>query len=78
MGRRMIVKVQLPVATNEEWPLALVYDKQRKIQEQIPVTPSLLDMLRGIDGAVRPKAFFEAALLDGTLVLGKEASWQTW
>lgn len=74
----MIVKVQLPVVTNEEWPLALVYDKQRKIQEQIPVTPSLLDMMCGTDGAVRLKAFFEAVLLNGALVLGKEAPWQMW
>lgn len=43
----VIVKVQLPIATNEKIPLALVYDKTRTIELQVPVTEIIKAKMQG-------------------------------
>jgi hypothetical protein len=52
----MIVKVQLPLMTDEEVPQALIYNEDRSVQFQVPVTDHIL---KGMDG--RFKRYFEAA-----------------
>lgn len=58
MGRKTIVKVQVPLMTSEEVPAALVYDKTRKHQGFYPVSPELMDLMDG-----EPKKYFEAEIL---------------
>lgn len=71
----MIVKVQVPLATNEKKPLALVYNEDRSIQFQMPVSAELLDKMEG-----RPKAFFRGVYNEEeqTFGLHEEAPWQDW
>ena len=69
----MIVKVQVPLSSNEEDPPALVYNKDRSVQHGVPVTWELIDALDG-----KPKAFFYASVRRTRLVLHRKAPWQTW
>jgi hypothetical protein len=69
----VIVKVQMPLMTNESIPQALIYSENHEIY----VTTDAVDF-REVMGD-RPKAFFQAKVLeDGTLEIGDEAEWQEW
>lgn len=77
----MIVKVQVPLATNTE-PVAMIYDKRRSFVTTVPVTKDIKKIMRG-----QFKLFFHAKLVKDKddprpnavkVELGKEANWQDW
>jgi hypothetical protein len=72
-GAAMIVKVQLPLASSEVHPKALVYDETRTIEVQVPITDALR---KRMDGS--PKRFFEAEVKAGALALGREVEDPGW
>lgn len=74
-NKPMIVKVQLPLSTNEPEPLALVYNENRKYDVFMRITPDLIKVMEG-----RPKAFFHATYdkVANNTILGKEAPHQPW
>lgn len=69
-----VFKVQVPLVTNHK-PLALVYNKDRSIQSQIPIDKTIKKLM-GND----LKLFFHGTYDDKTeeLTLGKRAPWQEW
>lgn len=69
---KLIFKIQLPLQTNAPEPMALVYTITRANMAHIPITPELKALMRG-----RTKAYFQAEVVDGTLVIGREVN-QTW
>jgi hypothetical protein len=69
----MIVKVQLPLITNEEVPLAFIYDETRNFQALVPVTSELLRIMEGSS-----KRFFKATLVQRNIELGKEVEDPGW
>ena len=69
----MIVKVQLPLNTNEVEPLALIYTKTRSFQAMVPVTKDIVDAMKG-----QPKAFFHAHTNGKNVILDKPAPWENW
>lgn len=74
----MIVKVQLPLHTTEPEPLALVYNRERTLLVQVPVIGGLVDAMRGTDGRVRPKAFFEATVIHDSVNIEHEVEDPGW
>jgi hypothetical protein len=69
----MIVKVQLPLATNLSTPLALVYGKGRTNMTQQSLNAATLKLMAG-----EPKAFFEAKWSDGRWLIGDRVDRQNW
>jgi hypothetical protein len=69
----MIVKVQLPLASSEETPLALIYDETKKFVTQVPVTDPLRAVMKG-----RAKAYFRAEIEKGSLVIESEVPPPPW
>ena len=57
--RTGIVKVQLPLSSNEPEPEALIYNKNRSLFQTFPV-----ELVAGIMQG-RPKAYFNAQWVDG-------------
>ena len=55
MKTETIVKVQLPLGSNDSVPMALVYSEGRKRMAQVAVSAGLRERMRG-----RRKAFFYA------------------
>ncbi len=72
---KTIYKVQVPLASSEKSPPALVYDEQRKKQIFMPVTDELLEFMDG-----EPKKFVFGAVNRKTdnFEIHKEAPWQRW
>lgn len=71
---QFIVKVQLPLSSNVDNPPALVYNKERTLMQQFPVTKDLKQLMGGQD-----KRYFHAALNEKKeLVLGKPTKHQPW
>lgn len=69
----MIVKVQLPVAQFGP-PLALIYNKDRTVHLQVPVT----DHIRKKMGFSH-KQFFKLEKMEaGEIKLGAKQPWQEW
>lgn len=74
-----IVKIQIPLASNEPDPPALVYNEDRSIEQTFPLNRAIVDMLTDSNGKTKPKAYFEAYLdEDGRLVIGHEVGEQNW
>ncbi len=75
LNKPTIVKVQVPLATNADEPLALVYDENRTFDVYMRITDGLLEVMKG-----RPKAFFYATYdkKNNNTIIGKEAKWQNW
>jgi hypothetical protein len=71
--KRLIVKVQIPITTNDPHPKSYVYDRHREIEEFFPITPDLLERMNN-----RLKVYFYATLEDGDLNLQEEAPEQEW
>lgn len=69
----VIVKVQLPLSTNLEVPEALIYNQDRSILCQLPVSD---DLKKSMGGAA--KQYFFAELRGTILHLDKRAPWQDW
>jgi len=55
----MIVKVQIPLASNVSSPEALVYDESRSFNTLLPIDEMLKAAMHG-----EPKKFFDAELVD--------------
>lgn len=73
--RTTVVKVQLPLSTNDPVPKAMVYDETRSFQKQIPVTSALRKKMGST-----AKRFFYATVTgnDGDVEIGAVASWRAW
>ncbi len=70
----MIVKVQQSLATSAEQRQMLVYNEDRTVFGQFPVTQEVLAVLSD-----RPKVFFHAEVDEtGFVQLSGEAPWQEW
>ena len=70
----MIVKVQLPLSSNQKDPPAFIYDEKKEVEMFVPITKELLEHMDG-----EPKKYFKAHILkDGTLMLDEEAEEQSW
>jgi len=68
-----IVKVQLPLRTNEPEPKALFYDETRDIWSFLPIDKPLKKAMGGAD-----KKFFYATMKGAIIHLEEEAPWQDW
>jgi hypothetical protein len=69
-----IVKVQLPLATNEPEPMALFYTEGKKFMILLPIDKHLLKKMKDDN-----KAFFYADITDSIKVtLHGRAPWQDW
>lgn len=69
---QIIVKVQIPLESNQEVAPALIYDRGRTFRRHVPLEEVAARM------AGRAKAFFYARLTFGQIVLGDEAPSQGW
>jgi hypothetical protein len=67
------VKVQRPITANVRNPPALIYNRDRSLQEQFPLTQELLVKLAGDF-----KAYYWASFKDGVLFLEERAPEQEW
>lgn len=73
MPNHFIVKVQLPIVTNDPNPQALVYDRYRRLCQHMPITKELLAAMGG-----EFKRYF-CAYMEGTeLHLDGQAGEQSW
>ena len=70
---QMIVKIQLPLASNAEEPEALATDERREFMRFVPITKELSDVMDG-----RPKKYFNAQLTESELILGAEVPNPGW
>ena len=69
----MIVKVQIPQATNDHDAGALIYNKDHTVCATVPITDEMLVAMEG-----EPKKFFHAHIEEENIALDKEAKWQDW
>lgn len=68
----MIVKIQMPLTTNDPDPQALVYNKNQSVYLNVPVAQAEPHM-KG-----RVKAYFHAKVEGDVVHIKQDASWQTW
>lgn len=69
----MIVKVQVPLLTNEPVPLALIYNKDKSYETTVPAR----DVAEAMGD--KKKAFFNAEIIeDGTLEIYDEVGDPQW
>jgi hypothetical protein len=74
MMMREIVKVQLPLATNDKKQMALVYNRDRSYMTQIFADQRLIRKMSDM-----PKRFFWATIPDeGKIVIEEDAPYQDW
>lgn len=73
MPARFVVKVQVPLVTNEPKPMALVYDEHRRIEQQFPITKALRRAM-----ARAFKAYFWAHMQGTELHLDGRTGDQPW
>ena len=72
-GLAVIVKIQIPLSSNQKNPPALIYNESRTLQEYVAVELVADIMLE------RPKAYFKAHIdKDKKLVIGEEVEEQKW
>ena len=69
---KTIVKVQLPLATNEAKPQALIYDQKRTVKMFTPVADVKNKMGK------ESKLYFHAIVDGDSLTLLERAPWQSW
>lgn len=68
----MIVKIQRPLFTTEERPMALVYNRGRAFQAQMPFTPEIAELFA--DGSL--KVYHHAKSKRGKLLIGERVEEQ--
>lgn len=75
----MIVKIQRPLMTNGDEPMAFVYNKDRlTINAMIPYF-EVEELFVAEDGEEPPsKVYHEAALINGNLEIGERVEDQDW
>lgn len=70
----MLCKVQIPIASNDPTPLALIYNRDRSFMTHVPICDELKKRMRG-----SLKEFFHAKKKpDGSVELLERATWQNW
>jgi hypothetical protein len=70
----MIIKVQLPLYSNEKNPEAFIYNEDRSVTVMLPVSQDIIDAMDG-----EPKKYFHATVSKkGILNIKAEAPWQDW
>lgn len=72
-GRKMIVKVQLSLATSANVQQVLVYSEDRKISWEGDASREIIRRMKG-----EPKAFFYAHIKNKVILLDDLAKWQEW
>jgi len=70
---RVIVKIQISLASSDGQSWAMIYDQSKTRIAQFEPPKLLLDIMKG-----RPKAFFYAILVNDKFVIEEEAPWQEW
>ena len=70
---QFIVKVQVPLASNHPEPEALIYNQDRSLMQQFPMSKALRQLMKGYD-----KRYFHAGFDKGTLTIGKPTKAQDW
>jgi hypothetical protein len=77
---KMVVKVQIPIVTNEAVPQVLIYNRARTIEQFFPLTANLRKTLGN-----ELKSFWRARLIPDPAVPGekmlsleKQATWRNW
>lgn len=68
-----VVKIQVPLDTNEEVPMALIYNRDRSLNFQHPAS-DFGDLF--INGKV--KGYFKASFIRGQLSIHEEIATQEW
>ena len=75
--KQQIVKVQVSLFTSEEKPQVLIYNKDRSVMGEFPLTPDIEEAMGGDH-----KKFFYALVPLGKkevqIELLEEAPWQVW
>ncbi len=74
-AKAMIVKVQVPLRTNYEEPLALVYNRDRSYQVFMQITE---DLKIAMDGHYKKFFYAHYDKENNHTVLDKAAPWQQW
>lgn len=74
----MIVKVQLPLSTNDSDEPWLIYDKTRKKVYTMLPNEEIPDEVRAVVVKHGGKAFFHIIEHGDLFLFGKEADWQEW
>lgn len=70
----MIIKVQLPLRTTApEDAGALLYNRDKSVMTSLAISKPLLARMKN-----RVKVFFHADIVNGSVEIGEEASWQDW
>ena len=69
----MIVKVQRALATTDGIDRVLIYDASRRFAYEGGINEDMVEALGN-----RPKAYFEAELVEGRLEIGEEVEAQPW
>lgn len=80
MKKSQIFKIQVPLFTSDQEPKALVYNEDRSIINQFPITKGLMKLMRG-----ELKQFWHCDLIPDPKVKGafqiqmdRKAKWQDW
>lgn len=74
MSELFIVKVQIPLVTSDPTPQVLVYDRDRRLEQYLPMTQEVLDVMNG-----ETKRYFWARLRGTELsLLNKVVGEQSW
>lgn len=69
----MIVKVQISLASSDNKKQMLVYNKSRNVMYEDAASPEILKLIRN-----RPKAYFNAEVVNTKIVLDDEVEQQNW
>ena len=71
---KLILKVQTSLSTNADTQMVLVYDKDRSVMGEFPITEGIAKVMNG-----KPKRYFHAEVDDeGCIHLGKPVKEQAW
>lgn len=71
--RSDVVKIQVPLASNEVTPMALVYNQKRDFETFLGLSDDLLEVIGD-----RPKAYFKARFDDNNIELIEEVPNPGW
>ena len=71
--KRMVVKMQTSLAGTRPEGMVLVYNRDKSLIYEGPITVEVSTLMRG-----RLKAYFFAECKDGVFEIGAEAPWQNW
>jgi hypothetical protein len=75
MTKQQIFKVQVPIATNEPEPQALIYNEDRSKEFWMPLTQQILDFM---DGEFKKFVYGSVDYKHNTFTIDSDAPWQEW